>query len=108
MQPGHRESDSPPRRIDISALALICCVATGVSTCHGRVGEVICGFLWCPARSTCHRRRRGRNPFVCTRSGDLLLPRPMNQKTTCRIEAEDRKIVIHPGRRWLPAMPKKM
>ena len=38
--------------------------------CHGRVGGVLCAFLWCPARSICRRRRHARNPFACTRSGD--------------------------------------
>jgi non-homologous end joining protein Ku len=46
---------------------------------------------------TYHRRRRARNRFACTRSGNRLLPRPMNQKTTCRIEAEDSTFLIHPG-----------
>jgi hypothetical protein len=35
---------------------LTCCVATGASTCRGRVGGVFCAFPWCPARYTCHRR----------------------------------------------------
>jgi hypothetical protein len=46
----------------------------GGSICHGRVGEVISVYLWCPARSTCRLRSPAQSPFACTRSGRQLRP----------------------------------
>ena len=47
-------------------------IVLGGSTCHGRVGEITCASLWCPARFTCRPRRRARNPFAYFRFGEQL------------------------------------